>query len=297
MSELGDIGEDGLITRLTASLHQKETVLCGPGDDCAVVRSTSGELTLLKTDAIVSGVHFLTEEKPERVGWKAAARVVSDFAAMGGRPDHLLVTLAVPERLGIDWLEGLYVGLEKCARAYGASIVGGETTGLPEGAPVMISIAGTGTLKDGRWVGRSGGQPGDRIYVTGTLGGSITGKHLDFLPRVEEGTWIASRQGVSTMMDLSDGVAKDLPRLCDLSKCGFQVFPEQVPSNQGCNAEQALGDGEDYELMFTVEPMAAELLERDWPFPLELTCIGHLTSSERAGLRGTGWDHFKPSKR
>lgn len=289
MKTVGELGEDDLIATLCRELSTSDEVMVGPGDDCAVIGK--GEiLTLLKTDAVVEGVHFLPEEKAGRVGWKAIARVLSDFAAMGGKPGELLVTIALNPDVEVRWVSELYDGMKSCLQKHGGVIVGGETTSLPKGAPTMISIAGRGTVKSSQVVTRSGGQAGDHIYVTGTLGGSIQGKHLDFNPRIKEAGWLAEHYQINAMMDLSDGLAKDLPRLVQMSDCGFKITPETLPLSKGVSIKEALNDGEDYELLFTT----ADEIEDTWKttFPdLLLTKVGELTREKDGHLEG-GWDHF-----
>ena len=298
MGRIDSLGEDALIARLTADLPSGADVLVGPGDDCAVVRLPSEEgLQLLKTDCIVESVHFLPDTEAERVGWKAVARVLSDFAAMGGRPDHLLVTLVVSKGCAVEWVDGLYAGMTRCASRFGATIVGGECSSVPEGAPAVISISGTGKVVEEQLVLRSGGKPGDLIYVTGRLGGSLLGKHLDFVPRLEEASWLVSQGGVQAMMDLSDGLAKDLSRLARASGCGFSVREEVIPCNEGVSIEGAIGDGEDYELLLALDAENANEMASRWSeqFPdLPLTCIGELIEGDSGELSG-GWDHFASS--
>ena len=287
------LGEDALVDRLTVLLASGPGVLEGPGDDCAVVEGPGdGWVTVLKTDCLVEGVHYLPGTPGEKVGWKAVARVVSDFAAMGAELGHLLVTMAVPGDREVEWLEGLYRGMNECAVRFGGSIVGGETSSLPEGVPLLISVAGSGRVKRDGWVRRGDGKPGDGLYVTGRLGGSIRGKHLEFLPRMEEAQWLVEHCALRAMMDLSDGLAKDLPRMAKASGCGFRLEREAVPCTDGVGVEEALGDGEDYELLFAVEDGGDR--EKEWAerFPdLEVTRIGELCEGEAGSLDG-GWDHF-----
>lgn len=290
MSRLSDIGEDALIQRLTKGFSS-DGLMVGPGDDCAVVDPGRGALRLLKTDAIVERVHFRTDAMPTEVGWKAAARVLSDFAAMGGRPEFLLVTVALPGTTPVVWAESLYRGIRRCLETYGGVLAGGETSSVPEGAPAMISVAAEGSVARGKWVARSGGKPGDVLAVTGRLGGSIRGRHLRFPPRLDEGEWLACH-GATAMMDLSDGLAKDLPRLAKASGCGFVIDQSAVPKNRGCGIEEALGDGEDYELLVAVPPRRWRRLAEDWPSTLApLTAIGEL--SDEGGELDGGWDHFR----
>lgn len=296
MKTLGDLGEDPLIAQLCSGLTGSDHLLVGPGDDCAVI-DTGKTLTLLKTDAVVEGVHFLKDTSARKVGWKAVARVLSDFAAMGGKPGELLITLALTKDTPVRWTRELYQGMEKCLAEHGGVIVGGETTSLPEGSPAMISVAGRGTVTRSQLVTRSGGKAGDAIFVTGRLGGSLQGKHLTFTPRLAEADWLTSHFKIRSMMDLSDGLAKDLPRLAGMSECSFHLDPEALPRNRGCTAEQALGDGEDFELLFTVSSQSAAKLEKDWVKAspkLPLTRIGQLQKSQGDSLQG-GWDHFQES--
>lgn len=290
MKSVRQLGEDGLIARICRDLPKPTHVIVGPGDDCAVV-GAGEELTLLKTDAVVAGVHFLHDEKSTRVGWKAVARVLSDFAAMGGEPGELLITLALAPEVSVDWVDGLYRGMSSCLEQHGGVIVGGETISLPQGAPTMVSVAGKGRVARANLVTRGGGRLGDGIYVTGRLGGSIHGKHLDFTPRLREAAWLVNNGWVTAMMDLSDGLAKDLPRLARMSGVGFELDRDSLPCSEGSTLAQAISDGEDYELLFT----SGDDLKPAWgeKFPgLEITRIGTLIEGVGDTIEG-GWDHFQ----
>jgi len=304
MKRLSDIGEDALIKRLVDCLEMSgeggdraDRVIVPPGDDCAVVDvGRRGEYQLLKTDALVEGVHYLAETPAAKVGWKAVARVISDFAAMGGWPGQLLVTIAMPAEKEVRYVEGIYQGMDQCASTYGAVICGGETSSVPQGSAAVISVAGTGWVKKSQFVRRSGGKVGDRILVTGKLGGSIAGKHLNFQPRMEEAKWLVNHFSIHAMMDLSDGLARDLPRLAEASTCGFLIDEKSVPRNRGCDLQQALGDGEDYELLLTVSKRSVGQLCESWrrQFPkLPLTIVGELTeSTDLLSSERLGWEHF-----
>lgn len=289
---LQQLGEDRLVERLVKLLPPHTDLLTGPGDDCAVVRRDAQWDGLLKTDVVVENVHFLPDETPERIGWKALARAVSDIAAMGGIPEHALVTLLTDPRQPVDKLEGIYKGIVTCALKYGISIAGGETSSLPEKG-LVINIALTGRVEKGTAILRSGAQVGDILCVTGQLGGSLGGHHLDFQPRTEEGRLLHAK-GVSAMMDLSDGLAKDLPRLCKASGTGAACEENTLPRSEGATIRQALYDGEDYELLFTLSPALWESLRHEWPAELApVSCIGKITEQTQnpAPLTG-GWDHF-----
>lgn len=292
MKKLEGIGEDELIARLVELVPTGQAEE-GPGDDCAVVDEGGENLVLLKTDALVEGVHFVREAEAKRVGWKAVARVVSDFAAMGGFPERFLVTLALPGSMELEWVEDFYRGMARCFERYGAVLVGGETCRVPQGSAAVISVAATGRVERGNLVMRSGGKIGDAIWVTGELGGSLAGKHLDFTPRLDQARWLVKHFKPNAMMDLSDGVARDLPRLAKASGCGFRLDRAAIPLKEGCDLKQALEDGEDFELLFTLPEGCG--LETEWQhaFPeLKLTKIGSLVETEAGDVLDGGWDHF-----
>ena len=297
---LRDWGEDRLVSRLVRGLPAGDGVIVGPGDDCAVLRPTAGgrRWQLLKTDVVVEGVHFLASSPPAAVGWKAAARAVSDVAAMGGRPTHAVVTVVAPGATAAAWLLAVYRGLARCARTYGFSLAGGETSGAPDGTPVMLNVSLLGEVDPGRCLLRSGGRAGDALFVTGRLGGSLaSGRHLRFRPRLAEAQWLARHFKPSAMMDLSDGLGQDLPRLARSSGAGWAIDPTGLPCHRGCTPAQALGDGEDFELLFTMPPRRADRLPEAWrqAFPrVPLTRIGSLEppGCEEPPLHA-GYEHFR----
>lgn len=294
--KLRGYGEDRLVAELTRALAVGAEVRVGVGDDCAVIgRPRDGRWQLLKADVVVEGVHFTRADDPRRVGWKALCRALSDIAAMGGVPANALVTLAVSPDEEVAYVKALYAGLRRAAAKFGVSIVGGETSRSP--GPLFLDIALTGWVERTRCVLRSGGHPGDLLYVTGRLGGSRAAKHLDFTPRLAAGRWLAARFRPSAMMDLSDGLAADLPRLAQASGCGFTVNEASLPRTRGATLAQALGDGEDFELLFSIAAKNAARLEAAWrsEFPrLPLTRIGalHPRSAIRAPRSAHGFDHF-----
>ncbi|XHR28784.1 MAG: thiamine-phosphate kinase [Chthoniobacteraceae bacterium] len=293
--KLSQLGEEALVARLTHGLPRNEGLLVGPGDDCAVVGRRNAPLwTLLKTDCVIEGIHFTPETDFARVGWKALARNVSDIAVMGGLPEHALVTVAFPGELAVEKAEALYAGLARCAGEFGISLAGGETARSP--GPVFVSVALTGRVERGRCVLRSGGKPGDVLFVTGTLGGSIEGKHLDFMPRVPEARWLTEHFRLHAMMDLSDGLGADLPRLARASGCGFELSGS-LPLTPGCSHDAGLSDGEDFELLFAASPRQAARIEQAWPFAtLPLTRVGLLTANTPPATLH-GFDHFASSPR
>lgn len=293
------IGEDALISQLTRTLGYGEGTLVGVGDDCAVLgrRGQKVPYTLLKTDCIVEGIHYLADADAAKVGWKAMARAVSDVAAMGGWPTSAVVTVVLHADTPLAFVRGLYLGFRKSARTFGFDIVGGETSSAPQPGGNVISVSMLGKVEPHRCVLRSTAKPGDAVFVTGRLGGSGKGRHLAIRPRLEQARWLVEHCKPSAMMDLSDGLAKDLPRLAAASGLACALNPAAVPRNRGCSIGQAMGDGEDYELVFTVQPGAARQLTESWRarFPrLQLTNIGSLHARDRAvpPLEAGGWDHF-----
>jgi thiamine-monophosphate kinase len=297
---LRDIGEDALIERIARLVPLPAGVAAGPGDDCAVVdESTDPQdddvLTLLKTDAIVESIHYPPDTDPQRVGWKAIMRLVSDFAAMGGAPDRFLSTIAMPPERAVAWVDGLYQGMARALEWSGAKIAGGETSAVPTDSAAVISIAATGRVKRKHLTLRSTAMPGDAIYVTGRLGGSFaSGRHLDFFPRLAEAAWLVRQFKPSSMMDLSDGLAADLPKLARASGVGFTLDRAAVPRHAGVELDAALNDGEDFELLFTHrgDPSAlASAWKSAFPDVL-LTQIGEITGREADPIPPGGWHHF-----
>lgn len=295
--KLRELGEDRLIAQLVARLKTRADVIAGPGDDCAIVAAPEkGRLLLLKTDCVVEGVHFLPNEKPQKVGWKAMMRTLSDFAAMAGEPHYALITLVVPKEHEARWVTQVYRGLQRAADRFEVVIVGGETSDTP--GPAMISVSALGSVEKKRSVRRSGGKAGDVLFVTGKLGGSGQGRHLNFVPRIDEARWLTANFRLHAMMDLSDGLGADLPRLAQASGLKFEIDETTLPRHRGCSIAQALNEGEDYELLFALSPNDATALEKKWrkKFPrLRLTRIGRFNrhSSLVTGHSLHGYVHFQ----
>lgn len=290
---LSQLGENALLKRLLHNLPENDALIVGPGDDCAVVSRDEDWDTLLKTDVVVEKVHFTPDTEPERIGRKALARAVSDIAAMGGIPEHALITILCYPSRPVALLEGIYRGMGSLARRFGISLAGGETSGLPYDG-LVINVALTGKVERGQAILRSGGAPGDLLFVSGLLGGSFpTGWHLDFEPRVELARGLL-KAGIrpSAMMDLSDGLGTDLPRLAAASGCGFEVDESKLPCRPGFTPADAVSHGEDYELLFALSPDEAEKLATT-TFATTLHNIGSLTP-ETGGELSSGWQHFCP---
>ncbi len=288
------MNENEHIARWLKLWPQGRKLPLGPGDDSAVLPAfPKKHQPVWKTDAIVQDVHFRLTDKPERIGHKALARVLSDFAAMGATPLSVLVTLGIPARLPDRFIDGCYRGMARLAGTWKITLAGGETT---RSRDFWISVTGLGSVPQGKAVTRSGAKAGDLLFVTGKLGGSLPLRHLSFTPRLYEGVWLAKQGFASAMMDLSDGLGKDLPRLTASSKVSFRIQSSALPKQSGCTPSQAVNDGEDYELLFSVKPGNTAALLKKWPFKTRLTCIGlvgrpglpHFTD----GIPFQGYDHF-----
>lgn len=285
------LGENAILDRLLNIIPTNDDIIIGPGDDCAVVRRNQEWDTLLKTDVVVEGLHFTPDTEPERIGRKALARAISDIAAMGGIPEHALVTVLCHRSRPVELLEGIYRGMGRIAAQFNISLAGGETSGLPTDG-LVINVALTGKVERGQAVLRSGGAPGDLIFVSGVLGGSFpTGWHLDFEPRVELARGLL-KAGIrpSAMMDLSDGLGTDLPRLAKASGCGFEWEESALPCRPGFSPHDAVSHGEDYELLLTLPPKQAKILSGS-AFADALHCIGKLTPHSHFDM-ASGWQHF-----
>lgn len=257
----------------------------GIGDDCAVLRPAT-RAQLVTTDPVIYGRHFDASVPARAVGEKLLKRNLSDIAAMGGRPVAAVLSLCLAAETNVVWLRAFYLGLAAMARRHRVRIVGGDLTQGPQGFfGAFLTLHGTAAAR--RVVTRTGARAGDRIFVTGQLGGSLLGRHYRFTPRLAEGAWLADRPEVRAMMDISDGVAKDVgsltsaglaPALCE-SAVPVSAATRRLARRSGRTPLfHALCDGEDYELLFVVcrdADLAA--LHRAWQrrFPrLPLTQIG-----------------------
>jgi len=264
------------------------------GDDAAVVENPPGHL-LFSTDALVEGVHFTRAlSSLEDIGWKALACNLSDLAAMGGRPLAAVVALCGAAAADLD---GIYRGVTGAAERYGCAVVGGD---LSDAEEMVVTVAVLGTTDGRPPVLRSGGRPGDRLFVTGPLGSSAAGlrllragegesneavrRHRRPLPRLGEGT-AAAELGASAMLDLSDGLSLDLDRLARASGVGVELIT--VPVAAGASEEEALGGGEDYELLFSLPPgreAAGLFAARGLATPIEIGVL--VGDRDRRTLRG-----------
>ncbi len=249
---VSDAGEFGLIGLLRRQLHRYNKVIVGIGDDTAVLPYDRQHYLLFTTDLIAEGVHFFPSEDPLGVGYKALGCNISDIAAMGGKPTYAVVSLALPAKTKISYVRALYKGIEKVGKKFSVSIVGGDTVRANK---VSVNIALLGLVKKNEYVLRSGARPGDTIFVSGALGRSLaTGKHLSFVPRVAEAQLLVKRFKPTAMIDISDGLTADLGHILEESRVGAVLFEELIPRNKGTTLSNALYDGEDFELLFTLSP-------------------------------------------
>jgi thiamine-monophosphate kinase len=346
--KLSDLGEDLFIERLRERVPEPgPSVKLGIGDDAAAVSLAAGDNALLSTDVLVEGIHFTAQTLPPSfVGRKAVAVNASDIAAMGGRPVAILVSLSVSATADVDTLLELFDGLIGRAGELGIDLVGGNLSASP--GPMVLTVTILGSSPDEALLTRNGARPGQLIFVSGKLGAASEGldllqegmamsasgavlvpnqlregpvplaesclrAHMDPEPRIALGQFLSRADGVGACIDLSDGLVKDLGRLCLASGVGARIEERSLPIHPGVLAwerlrrrpplELALSGGEDYELLFTVgdEEAVSEYRDRE---AVPITCIGKVTEAregiklilregpERALDRG-GWDHFQ----
>jgi thiamine-monophosphate kinase len=278
--KLGALGEDRLLNQILLDHAHGRVgkVFAGLADDSAILEiPPTKRYLVLKTDCVVEGVHFTHSTNASDVGWKAMMRPLSDFAATSAVPQFALITLIVPEQTKVAWVQGLYRGLRQAANRFKVSIVGGETSNTQ--GPIAISVTVIGFVEQSRATSRRGGRSGDDLFVTGRLGGALKKKHLKFVARIAESRWLTQNFSIHAMMDLSDGLGADLPRLARTSKVGFTVELQKLPVAPDATIDNAISEGEDYELLFAISPRETTRLEREWrrKFPkLQLTRIGSL---------------------
>ena len=323
-------GEDRLVQKITRALAFKgrSGLALGAGDDAALLKSRAGRQLVLTCDWFLEGSHFLRDKHPpDSIGWKCLARAVSDVAAMGGESRYFLLSLALPETHTGRWLDGFLGGLSRAERRFRCQLAGGDTT---RNDKILINVTVIGDVPSGRSVLRSGAKPGDLIFVSGRLGEAELGlrslrsgravshrngsrwlkKHLYPEARLALGRWLAGKRLATAMMDLSDGLSRDLTRLCAASGVGARIAIDKIPKVKLPNkegrmplglTELALHSGDDYELLFTVRPNQAGAVPSAFQ-GLPLSCIGEVTRKPAIMLVGTegreeklaarGWDPF-----
>jgi thiamine-monophosphate kinase len=270
------LGEERLIARIRTWLGPASPPApFGIGDDCAVLPATRGRL-LLTVDPVVYPRHFDDSVPARAVGAKLLKRNLSDLAAMGGKPTAAVLALTLDARVSVRWLEGFYRGLAACARQHRVPVVGGDVAQADGTLAASLTLLGAGAGP--RCVTRTGARAGDTLWVTGHLGGSVaSGHHFKFRPRLAEGAWLARQPAVRAMMDLSDGLAKDVHALTPPGAAAA-IDGTALPRRRGADVRAALAEGEDYELVFALaKGTDTDVFRRRWSraFPrLPLTCIG-----------------------
>lgn len=307
-------GEDKLITRFFKPLATAPGAL-SLTDDAAFFSPSNGHEIVLKTDAIVAGVHFLPDDPPETIARKALRVNLSDLSAKGAKPAGCLMTLALPKQVSESWLEEFAAGLKSDCEQFDCPLYGGDTVGTP--GPVSISIFAFGTLPQGSMVRRAGAMPGHRVFVTGTIGDASLGLKLlqeparrtawslndadaKFLveryrvPRPRVALAEAIRLHASAAMDVSDGLAGDLSKLCEVSKVSARIEVKSLPLSSGTRqvlrSEPALIDavatgGDDYEILCTIAPERAQgFREAAETAGLPVAEIGEVTAGEAPPL-------------
>ncbi len=343
ISELG--GEDALIEVIgRGSMRSAPGLVLGIGDDAAVV-DPAGNQVVVTTDMLVEGTHFRLDLcDPFSLGWKSAAVNISDIAAMGARPTCAFISIGLPDS-DVEFVEQFYAGFREISDKFGSVIAGGDTVGSDKG--VVIGVTQLGAVEPGKYLTRTGAKPGDAVMVTGTLGDSVMGlelllklgleeardeyqflvdRHLLPEPRVREAIALAGTGKVTSMMDISDGLSKDLGRLCKASGVGAKVYSDWLPLSaemQGLSEEpedEGQGDcqenthvvidphlvaargGEDYELLFTCpHRFAGAMFIAMSKIPSPIALIGEITAGQKVGLVGadgsigempSSWEHF-----
>jgi thiamine-monophosphate kinase len=327
--DLKELGEFGLIDRIAAdTVYDTTTLLCGIGDDAAVLKPTLGMVQLATADMLVEDIHFtLATITPWQLGYKSLAVNISDIAAMGGIPRHALVSLGLPRHLPVSFVEQLYAGMKQLAAQYHVNIVGGDTVSSPKA--LVINVTVIGEAEPERVIYRSGARHGDVIAVSGTLGDSAAGLHIlmqdmkfpfaDTLikahvtpqPQVDIGR-MCSQYGVHSMNDISDGLASEIYEICNASNVGARIYEGKLPVSQALAAfaaelgkepaEYALYGGEDYQLVFTAAPQQLADIQLQLTY-ITFAVVGEITNERGITLvrhDGTeqsilprGYNHFR----
>jgi thiamine-monophosphate kinase len=300
--------EFDLISAIRERAARHARLAVGIGDDAALVRWPDPDGCLVTSDMLMEGVDFTFDSAtPRQIGWKSLAVNLSDVAAMAGRPIACVVSVALPRKGGFELALALYEGIHECADRFGVALAGGDTNTWD--GPLVVSVTVLGEPTGSGPVLRSGARPGDWVMGTGSFGGSISGKHLDFVPRLAEAQALHKAAALHALIDTSDGLAADLWHLLEESRVGAVLEESAIPISPAAAAcrdgksplEHALGDGEDFELLFTVSPAdGAALLARP-PCSTPLVHLGEITQGSDCLLKsadGTltplpaaGWKH------
>ena len=250
-----------MIELLARQIKTDKSVIKGIGDDTAVVKCCQDKALLFTCDLLIEDIHFkIKETTPYEIGWKALGCSLSDIAAMGGVPLYALISLGLPKNLRLEFVEGIYRGINKLAQIFKVNIIGGDTN---SSSKLIIDVFMVGEAQPHKIVYRKGAQKNDLIAVTGTLGNSYkSGKHSKFLPRLKEGQFLVHNFKINSMIDISDGLSSDLHHILRQSNKGAIIFEHDIPFSKDATFSQALNEGEDFELLFTLSEREALRLSR-----------------------------------
>lgn len=311
------LSEKALIARIRSQAGRHPGVRTGIGDDCAVLRIPNGHEALITTDFSLEGMHFRRNwHAAEVVGHRCLTRGLSDIAAMGGAPIACFLSIAVPRRLPQKWVSQFLRGFLKLAGQFGVTLAGGDTAESPGG--IVADIVVLGSVRRGKAVLRSGARAGDRVYVTGSLGGAAAALELLFrgkklraadypahfhpVPRLEVGSFLSGRGLASSMIDISDGLSTDLGHICEESGVGAEIVAGAIPRARigkppvEVKMKSALHGGDDYELLFTSSKRIPSRIAG-----VQITEIGKITRHKgiilnsggvKSRLTSQGWQHF-----
>jgi len=291
--------EDKIIDLLKKKFHYLNIPL-GIGDDAAVLDYSKNEYLLFTTDTIVDGVHFkIKESRVDYIGRKAVNINISDIAAMGGVPLYAVINFGLP-KYDKKLISRLFNGIHYSAEKYNLKIVGGDTV---RSERFFLAVSMIGTVEKKYLTSRSNAGEGDIVCVTGNIGGSVlSGKHLNFTPRLKESQWIIRNLAPTSMIDVSDGLLMDLNRICSLSQKGAVLFKGNIPvSSKASDFNSALSEGEDFELLFTLKN-SAEFPSKIPHTMTKISTIGKMISGEGIyleekdrikKLKVKGYKHFR----
>jgi thiamine-monophosphate kinase len=293
-------GEFDFIQWVSAQVKPSPFVVVPPGDDLAVLKWNPGDVLLVGVDQVLDGVHFDSAvHSPRQIGRKVMNRNLSDCAAMACLPAAAVATVAAPRGVGVDYLKELFLGLRDAADPWTCPVVGGDTGSWPGKRVVTVTILGRSAGVEP--VRRSGARVGDLVFVTGPLGGSFLGRHMTFAPRITLARELARAGAVTAMVDLSDGLSRDVRHVCDASGVGIEIDASRVPIHDDAQElfrrdrrsplEHALHDGEDHELLYTGPATAISPLGTLIGKVVEERGVWLKTAGGRTPLEPGGWEH------
>jgi len=305
MKTLNDIGENKLIEIIRKFYRKNPSTVLGIGDDAALIKLSPEKYLVFTTDMLIENVHFVKNiATPYQIGWKSLGVSLSDIAAMGGVPKSVVLSLGLPKNTPVKFTKSLLKGINNLANKFGVDIVGGDTVYCPK--KIVISITAIGEIEKENCILRSGAKISDKILVTGSLGGSRKRKQYNFIPRVNEARWLVKHNKIRSMIDITDGLVIDLYRIITSSCVSANLYKERIPiSKDAKNINEALYNGEDFELLFTAKEKDVNNILKKWKFNnIPITVIGDVVSGKgkinlksisgrTKTLKPKGYEHFK----